>query len=125
MLAAGRNWHALQQSFSIGVLALVPTGSESGIQNSECVHLLTARHVADSFRIERIPAAVFDAFLNLLAEYRGGFIESVSSAVSGRIPDILYRRDLQSKYRFETIDANVLRAHTLDALVLVDLCGTE
>jgi hypothetical protein len=35
MLAAGRNWHALQQLFSVGVLALVPTGSESGIHNSE------------------------------------------------------------------------------------------
>jgi hypothetical protein len=35
MLAAGRNWHALQQSFSVGILALVPTGSEIGIQNSE------------------------------------------------------------------------------------------
>jgi hypothetical protein len=35
MLAAGRNWHALEQSYSIGILALVPTGSECGIQNSE------------------------------------------------------------------------------------------
>jgi hypothetical protein len=35
MLVAGRNWHALQKSFSIGILALVPTGSECGIQNSE------------------------------------------------------------------------------------------
>jgi hypothetical protein len=35
MLAAGRNWHVLQQAFPIGILALVPTGSERGIHNSE------------------------------------------------------------------------------------------
>jgi hypothetical protein len=35
MLAAGRNWHALQHAFPVGILALIPTGSESGIQNSE------------------------------------------------------------------------------------------
>lgn len=37
MLVAGRNWHALQRRFSSGILALIPTGRECGIQNSEYV----------------------------------------------------------------------------------------
>jgi hypothetical protein len=37
MLVAGRNWHTLQRRFSSGVLALIPTGREYGIQNSEYV----------------------------------------------------------------------------------------
>lgn len=37
MLAAGRNWSLLQQTFSAGILALVPTGGEAGMQNSEYV----------------------------------------------------------------------------------------
>lgn len=37
MLVAGRNWHAMQQTFPPGILALVPTGRDFGIRNSEYV----------------------------------------------------------------------------------------
>jgi len=35
MLSAGRNWHLMQLQFSPGILALIPTGGENGIQNYE------------------------------------------------------------------------------------------
>ncbi len=35
MLGAGRNWDLMQQKFSPGILALIPTGGEYGIQNYE------------------------------------------------------------------------------------------
>lgn len=35
MLGAGKNWYSMQQAFSPGILALVPTGRDCGIQNSE------------------------------------------------------------------------------------------
>lgn len=81
--------------------------------------------VANSYRIERVPAAVFDTFVDILVELRGDFIKRVSTAMSHRISDVLYRRDLQSRCKFETIDAGILRSHPLDAPVLVDLCSTE
>jgi hypothetical protein len=34
-LSSGRNWHLLQQRFSPGILALVPTSGHYNIQNSE------------------------------------------------------------------------------------------
>ncbi|KIW00337.1 uncharacterized protein PV09_08050 [Verruconis gallopava] len=110
MLVAGRNWHALQQAFPLGILALIPTGRECGIQNSD---------------IERLHASVFDGFLDILTELRGDFIREVSTTVSLHLTDILFRRDLQWKYRFETVDAQTLRSHRLDAPVLVELCGTD
>jgi len=35
MLSAGRNWHLMQLHFSPGILALIPTGGETGVQNYE------------------------------------------------------------------------------------------
>ena len=35
MLGSGRNWDLMQQKFSPGILALIPTGGEYGIQNYE------------------------------------------------------------------------------------------
>lgn len=75
--------------------------------------------------VERVHASDFDAFLATLAELRGDFIQKVSAAVSHSISDILNKRDVQSRYRFENVDAGVLTAYQLDALVLVDLCGTD
>jgi hypothetical protein len=34
-LSAGRNWHALQARFGIGILALLPVGKEVGVWNSK------------------------------------------------------------------------------------------
>jgi hypothetical protein len=35
MLGAGTNWYSMQQAFSPGILALVPTSQDRGIQNSK------------------------------------------------------------------------------------------
>jgi hypothetical protein len=72
-----------------------------------------------------VPAAVSDTFLNILVELRGDFITRVSTAMSYRISYILYPRDLRSRYKFETIDAGLLRSHPLDAPVLVDLSSGQ
>lgn len=101
------------------------TSTDELAHNSSPPAKRTSFAVANSHRIERVPAAVFDAFLNILIELRGEFIASVSVAISERISDILYRKDLHSKYKFETIDAADLRSHSLDSSVLVDLCDTE
>jgi hypothetical protein len=34
-ISSGRNWHLIQQKFSPGILALVPTGGDYRILNSE------------------------------------------------------------------------------------------
>jgi len=126
MLAAGRNWNVLQQAFSLGILALVPPGARLEYEiPSMSAFEPSIIHRTKFNRIERVPAPVFDAFLAILVKLRGDFIRSVSSAISERISDILDRRDLYSRYKFETIDARVLRSHSLDAPDLVDLCGTE
>lgn len=68
---------------------------------------------------------MFDAFLDTLIDLRGDFISKVSDAVARHIPDILYKRELQWKYKFETVDGGVLRSHRMDAPILVDLCGAD
>jgi len=50
-------------------------------------------------RIERVPAAVFDTFLDTLVNLHGDIIKSVSTAISDCISDIWHRRDLHSKGR--------------------------
>ena len=70
-------------------------------------------------------ASDFDTFLAILAELRGEFIKNVSAAVSHSISDVLNKRDVQSRYKFESIDTGVLTAHQLDAPILIDLCGTD
>ena len=67
-------------------------------------------HVANSCRRERIPSAIFDMFLHILVERRGGPIKNAST--TSCIPGILFGHDLQSK-------SGVLRSHPQVRPVLV------
>lgn len=82
-------------------------------QTPDVVGILFHDHIQDNTR------------LAMLDEHPGGFINSVGSAVSSRIADVLYRRDLRSRFRSETIGADILRSHRLDDSVLVDMCRAD
>ncbi|KAJ9634554.1 hypothetical protein H2199_008837 [Coniosporium tulheliwenetii] len=109
-LCSGRNWHLMQQKFSPGILALVPTGGDSEIQNYE---------------VEKLPVSLFTVFLDVLAELRGDFLQQVSGLVSQHIHDILYRRDLSWKYVFEKMDGDSLKKEPLDSPGFIRFCGLE
>lgn len=126
MIQAGRNWSIMQDLFSPGILALILTGRDYGVHNSEYdAPQHTEMSLTDICSIERIPTPIFRVFLNILDDLRGDFIRRISKAVSQHIADILYGQDLKWKYMFETTEDEALRSCALDAPVLVDLCAAE
>ncbi|MCJ1475014.1 hypothetical protein MMC13_003674 [Lambiella insularis] len=109
-LSCARNWHALQQKCSPGILALVPCGGEFQIQID---------------RVERLPSSIFSVFLEVLFEKRGSFLVKVSQSVSRHIQNIVYRKDLTSKYAFETVDKMLLKQEPMDSQQLIRFCALE
>ncbi|KAK4989994.1 hypothetical protein LTR66_006919 [Elasticomyces elasticus] len=66
-LAAAGNWYGLRESFSIGLLALVPVGGLYEIHNQ---------------RIESLPEPVFTHLLDVLSEFRGDYLHKLGEAAS-------------------------------------------
>lgn len=65
-LSVAHNWHSMQQTFGIGILALVPSGKDVGFTNAEYAPLLIFLIlVADRRSIEKTPQAEFARFLLL------------------------------------------------------------
>jgi hypothetical protein len=75
--------------------------------------------------VEKLSARLFDVFLDVLNELRGDFLHKVSELVSQHIHDILYRKDLSWKYRFEKIDGDTLKREPLDSRGFTQFCDLE
>lgn len=125
-LRDGRNWYTMQQRLPPGILALVPTWGDYQIQNREfvpspplCVNFLI------QIRVERLSIPLFTLFLDVLIEFRGDFLRTVSELVSQHICEILYRKDLNRKYVFETLDGNHLKQEHLDSNNFIKFCELD
>ena len=75
--------------------------------------------------MERIPVPLFSLFLDVLEEFRGDFLCMVSDLVSQNICDILYRKDLSQKYKFESLDRECLKREPLDSGNLIKYCELD
>ncbi len=64
-------------------------------------------------------------FLDVLIEFRGDFLHTVSELVSQHICEILYRKDLSQIYVFEKLDGNHLKQEHLDSNNFIDFCKLE
>lgn len=125
-LRDGRNWHKMQQRLSPGILALVPTRGDYQIQNRELVSSPTSFvNFLIQNRVERLSTPQFSLFLEILIEFRGDFLRKVSGLVSQHICEILYRKDLNRRYVFETLDGDDLKQEHLDSENLMKFCELE
>ncbi len=125
-LRDGRNWYTMQQRLPPGILALVPTRGDYQIQNRE---LVPSPPLFVNFliqiRVERLSMPLFTLFLDVLIEFRGDFLRTVSGLVSQHICEILYRKDLNRKYVFETLDGNLLKKEHLDSNNFINFCELD
>ena len=88
-LYRGRHWYALSEKFGPGILALVPAHPAFGLSN-----------MTDT---EDMPNKAFDVLIDALEAHSGDFLRRLSQALSG-MPDLLLRRNLTSRYKFEDVE---------------------
>ena len=75
--------------------------------------------------VERLSIPLLSLFLDVLIEFRGNFLHTVSALVSQHISEISYQEDLEKKYVFENIDQNRLKQEQLDSDKLIDFCKLD
>ncbi|KAF2170641.1 hypothetical protein M409DRAFT_19456 [Zasmidium cellare ATCC 36951] len=110
-LGNGRNWLALSQAFSAGILSLVPTGGDFSIHNHQ---------------IEMIPAAAFQTFLSVLSSQRGGFLRMASAMLSKGIFEVLMGKGLdQLWYPLENFNEETCESEGFDSFALVTGCTSK
>jgi hypothetical protein len=109
-LCDGRNWHKMQQWLSSEILALMPTQGDYQIQNCKLVFSLTSFvNFLIQNRVERLSTPQFSLFLKILIEFCEDFLWKVSELISQHICKILYQKDLNWRYVFETLDEDDLK----------------
>ncbi|KAK4497004.1 hypothetical protein PRZ48_011453 [Zasmidium cellare] len=110
-LGNGRNWLALSEAFSPGILSLVPTGGDFTIHNHQ---------------IEMIPAAVFQTFLDVLSSQRGGFLRMASTMLSKGIFETLMGKELERLwYPLENFTEESCESEGFDSFAFVTGCTTK
>ena len=72
--------------------------------------------------IEDMPNRAFDVLLDALEAYSGDFLRRLSQALLG-MPDLLLRRDLTSRYRFEDIEG--VEDYEPGSESIIDSCTTD
>lgn len=117
------NWYTMQQWLSFRILALVLTQSNYQIQNCE---LIPSSSLFVNFliqiRVERLSMPLFTLFLNILIEFCKDFLHTVSELISQHICKILYWKDLNQKYVFETLNENLLKKEHLNSNNFINFC---
>jgi len=117
------NWHKMQQQLSSEILALVLTQSDYQIQNCELVSSSTLFvNFLIQNRVERLSKPQFSLFLKILIEFHEDFLQKVSGLMSQHICKILYQKDLNQRYVFETLNENDLKQEHLDSENLMKFC---
>ena len=125
-LRDGRNWYTMQQRLSPGILALVPTQGDYQIHNRELVPSPPLfLNFLMQIRVERLSIPLFTLLLDVLTEFCGDFLHTVSGLVSQHICEILYRKDPNRKYVFETLDGHHLKQEHLDSNNLIKYCELD
>ena len=122
-LRYGRNWAFLAQEFSIGVLALLPTGGNTALTNSQYVLYSLACYLLTFRRIERVNEQDFLTFLDILQQERGEFIRQMAVAVDDIYADILFNAEPIQSYRFEDVEQDVLDNAAFDDKTLLEYCA--
>jgi hypothetical protein len=68
---------------------------------------------------------MFQVFLGVLSEHRGGFLRSICSSISQIIPLILNGSDSGIRYRFERIEGAAIKEERHDSDQFVELCEVD
>jgi hypothetical protein len=72
--------------------------------------------------VERLSAAHFTLFLDVVQELRGDFLRKVGDSLSSHIRDILYSKDLSHTHVFEKMDRNHLERVPQDSPSFIEFC---
>ncbi|KAF1964430.1 hypothetical protein BU23DRAFT_561928 [Bimuria novae-zelandiae CBS 107.79] len=97
----------LAQKFLISVLALLSTGSDTGLTNSQ---------------IKRVREQDFLAFLDILHQERGEFIQQIATAVDNVYTNVLFNTEPTQYYPFEQVDQDTLCNALFDDKTLLEYC---
>ncbi|KAL7906644.1 hypothetical protein GGI35DRAFT_487758 [Trichoderma velutinum] len=103
-LACARNWYQFSNTFSPGILALIPSGGEYRISIDQ---------------VEKLSASEISTFLAALEMNRGGFIKAASLSLGNRVANILNRQDTRTKFNFENVDASHIMSLIPDSAELL------
>jgi len=121
-LRGARTWYMIQQKFPLGILALIPTGGDYEIKNSELVSSMPTIPLAYTNSLERLPADSVSLLLDALEKHRGNFIREASELVTKHILQILLREDLSCKVMLEDRAGSSVKQEQFDSTALLDTC---
>ena len=96
----------------------------SRIESNLLCNLSTKQGLIGS-RFERLPEAAITLLIQILNQYRGDFLRNVSKSVSAFISKVLYRRDLEKRFRFESEGVKQIKKEGHDSMRLAELCEIE
>ncbi|RFU74500.1 hypothetical protein TARUN_7738 [Trichoderma arundinaceum] len=105
-LACARNWYQFSDTFSPGILALIPSGGEYRISIDQ---------------VEKLSASEISTFLAALEMNRGSFIKAASLSLGNRVANILNRQDTRTKFNFENVDASEVMSLVPDSPELLQM----
>jgi hypothetical protein len=80
--------------------------------------------MTNCFRIEKLNF-FFVIFFIVLNEFRKVFFYKINELVFRYIHDILYRKDLNRKYKFKKIDGDILKRESLNSPGVIQFCELE
>jgi len=75
--------------------------------------------------VERLSAAHFTLFLDVVQELHGDFLRQVSDSLSSHVRDILYSKDLSHMYVFERMDRDHLERVPQDSPSFIGFCKAD
>lgn len=111
----------MQQMFSMGISALVPSGRDVGFTHAE--HVLRVVELLPDFRsIEKMPEPALVYFLELLKEHRGKILQDTSEIIFKSTSAVLQGRETSLSFDFEAFIPEALIEAQSDSLALLSRC---
>ncbi|KAK4998246.1 hypothetical protein LTR66_002488 [Elasticomyces elasticus] len=119
-LAAAGNWYRLRESFSIGLLALVPVGGLYEIHNQRSVGCaFCSGYGLIVPRVESLPEPVFTHLLGVLSEFRGDYLHKLGEAASKVIESAVFQHREPHRACFMQTSEAFVRNLSYDSTELV------